>query len=102
MRYNTVGYLGTTGYTMDKYHNQVASTSWRKIYCNKYQDNVQLQQQAAVNDGRDVKQFEVMSTEYHGEKLFRLSTAEDAVVFTVTYASVKGDRTVLTVECKLG
>ncbi len=102
MRFNTVGYLGTTSYTMDGYHNQIASRTWKKVYCNRFYDNASLQQQAAVNDNRMLAQFEVMSTEYSGEKFFKLTDSETAVIYTITLASKKGDRTVLTVECEMG
>lgn len=102
MRFNCVGYLGTNTYIMDQYHNQKATTQWKKVYCNRFYDNASLQQQAAVNDNRMLAQFEVMSTEYSGQKLFKLSDSETAVIYTITLASKKGDRTVLTVECEMG
>lgn len=102
MRFNSVGYLGTNTYTMDRYHNQKAVTNWKKVYCNRFYDNASLQQQAAVNDNRKLAQYEVMSSEYSGEKLFKLDESETAVIYTITLASMKGDRTVLTVECEMG
>ena len=43
-----------------------------------------------------------MTSQYHGEKWFRFTNDDDAPVYTITNPSLKGDRTVLTVERKLG
>lgn len=94
MRYNSVAYLGTTVYAMDDLHNQVPTVTWSKVYVNRYYDNINLQQQAAINDQKQLAQFEIMSADYSGQRLFKI----DDVEYTVSLASVKGDRTVLTVE----
>ena len=98
MRYNTVAYLGAQTFTMDRYHNQVRTVEWRKVYVNRFYDNISLQQQAAVNDGKKLAQYSIRTSEYCGELLFRV----DDVVWTVTLASGKGDNTVLTVESEIG
>lgn len=98
MRFNAVAYLGTKTHSMDRYHNQVATVDWRKVYVNRFYDNITLQQQAAVNDGRKLAQYEIRTSEYDGELMFKV----DDVVWTVTLASGKGDFTVLTVETEMG
>lgn len=106
MRFNKVGWFGVTQYSMDMYHNQIATVVWDwekgKVYYNPYYDNANLQQQAGVNDLFEVHQLEVMTSQYHGEKWFRFTNDDDAPVYTITNPSLKGDRTVLTVERKLG
>lgn len=98
VRYNDAAYLGTKTYTYDKYHNQVATVAWRKVYVNRFYDNITLQQQAAVNDGRQLAQYELRTSEYQGEQIFKV----DDVLWTVQLASRKGDNTVLTVETEIG
>lgn len=98
MRYNTVAYLGAQTFSMDRYHNQVETVEWRKVYANRFYDNISLQQQAAVNDGKRLSQYSLRTSDYHGELLFKV---ED-VVWTVMLASGKGDDTVLTVETEMG
>lgn len=79
---------------MDKLHNQIATVTWRKVYANRYYDNASLQQQASINDNKLLAQYEILSSEYSGEKLLK----SDNVEYTISLVSVKGDRTVLTVE----
>lgn len=98
MRYNVVAYLGVQTYTMDAYHNQTRTITWRKVYANHYYGNIQLQQQAAINDGRQMEQYSIRASEYDGEKLFKVGSD----IWTVTLASGKGDNVVLTVESEVG
>ncbi len=98
MRYNTVAYLGVTAYTMDTYHNQVETITWRKVYVDRRFGDIQLQQQAAINDGRKVEQFGIRASDYDGERLFKV----DGEIWTVMTASGKGDNVVLSVESEIG
>lgn len=93
-RYKTVGELGEVTIIEDEIHNQTKETSWRPVYLNEWSQSSNLQLIAAQNDGKQTAQYEIMSCEYRGECPLRVNGIE----YTVKKASVKGDRTVLTVE----
>ena len=97
MRFNDVAYLGSVTYEMDAIHNQKPTTTWEKVYVDRFYDNANLQNQAAVNDNKKLAQFEILSANYSGQHLFKYNGTE----YTVSLASNKGDRTVLTVECDI-
>jgi hypothetical protein len=93
-RYKTVGELGEVTIIEDEIHNQIKETSWRPVYLNEWTQSSNLQLIAAQNDNQQAAQYEIMSCDYCGERLLRVSGVE----YTIKKASVKGDRTVLTVE----
>ena len=94
MRHNKVIYLISTTTTLDENFNEVEEKTERKVYANPYSVSSSEYYNAAVNDLRPEKAFEIHTFEYNGEELFKFEGKEYNIIRTRS----KGEKTIIVGE----
>jgi len=91
MRHNKIIYLLSEHTTQDENLNEIVAFMHHKVYANEYSISSTEFYNAAVNDLKPEKSFEIYSFEYQGEEYFRF----DGNLYRIIRTQGKGEKIIV-------